>query len=155
MFGRLAGGRAGSTNSDEGFDTWLAGISALLVEDEPLIGRGIEAALTAAGAKVNWVRTDAAAYRELSNRGSFNLLIADINLGPGTTGFDVARYARRIEPQLPVIHLSGETPISVTSFAVPGAVLLVKPFAERELLRTAVELVKPAQPILCQPQITR
>jgi DNA-binding response OmpR family regulator len=150
-----AGRPGGATGAHEDSDFPLAGISALIVEDEPLIGMSLEAALSDAGAKVCWVPTDDAAYRKLSAAGLFNLLIADINLGQGTTGFDVARYARRLDPLLPVIHLSGESPNSVESFGVSGAVFLAKPVVERELMRTAAELIKGTRTLLCSAEPAR
>ena len=71
----------------------LAGVRVLLVEDEPLIGMSIEDALARAGASVRLARTDREAYAMLEQAVSrVDLLITDINLREGTTGYDVARF---------------------------------------------------------------
>lgn len=114
----------------------------LLVEDEPLIGLSVQAALEEAGAEVAFVQSDRAAYDALrAESAKFDVLIADINLREGTTGFDVARYARRLNPSLQVVFLSGGSEDSVASFGVDGAAFVGKPVAESELLSKIARLV--------------
>jgi len=93
------------------------------------------------------VANDAAAYHALdSEADAFAALIVDINLGRGTTGFDVARYARRLNPSLPVIYVTGGLPRSVAVYGVPGGALVPKPFDRNLLLDTLREkLVANAQ----------
>src|SRR3954471_22164626 len=100
----------------------------LLVEDEPLIGMSVAEALRDVGADVILTDTDRAAYAALDeNRGGFSILIADINLREGTTGYDVSRFARRLNPALPIVYLSGGPPESIMAFGVPGAEFVSKP----------------------------
>jgi DNA-binding response OmpR family regulator len=57
-------------------------------------------------------------------------------------GYDVARFAREIDPQLPVIYLSGHT--SQASFeinGVKGSLFLPKPFRPNELISLVHRLV--------------
>jgi CheY-like chemotaxis protein len=115
----------------------LTGFQILLVEDEPLIGMMIEGRLTELGARVTWVQTDRQAYAALeAEPWAINLLITDINLRVGTTGFDVARFARRLNAQLPVIYLSGEIPEpnGAPDWSVEQAQFLTKPIVERRLI---------------------
>lgn len=78
---------------------------------------------------------DAAAYAALQDKAiEFDALVIDVNLGEGTTGFDVARFARRLRPEVPVIYLSGGSPDWVTAFGVTGSEFLGKPFKDAELL---------------------
>ena len=77
-----------------------------------------------------WVQSDKDAYRALQAPEFIEGLVVDVNLGSGTTGFDVARFARQTKPSLPVIYVSGQ--VSATSFrafGVPGSTYVEKPFS--------------------------
>ncbi|NIJ18667.1 DNA-binding response OmpR family regulator [Sphingomonas naasensis] len=114
----------------------------LLVEDEALIGMMAHAVLEEQGATVDWVQTDREAYRAIeANARRLDLLITDINLREGTTGFDISRFARRLSPTLPVIYVSGEEREALVGFAVAGATFLYKPVPEMLLLRTVEQAV--------------
>ena len=72
--------------------------------------------------------TDALAYRELERAPeSFAVLVADLNLGRGATGFDVARQARFRNPEIAVVYISGEGDADIRRFGVWGAERLGKP----------------------------
>lgn len=122
----------------------LADARILLVEDEPLIGMLIEVCLDEQGAEVLWAQTDRQAYEILEASARLDLLITDINLREGTTGFDVSRFARRLNGELPVIYLSGDTPGSIEMFGVEGAEFLMKPVTEAKLLAAASALLAAA-----------
>ena len=113
----------------------------LVVEDEPEVCDLIQEQLGDEGYEVVCATNDEAAYRTLQREPrSFAALIVDINLGEGTTGFDVARHARRLNPAMPVIYVTGGDPSMMDLHAVDGAMLVLKPF-EREELITALETV--------------
>jgi DNA-binding response OmpR family regulator len=132
----------------------LAGVRVLLVEDEPLIGMSIEDALARAGASVRLARTDQEAYAALEQASPrTDLLITDINLREGTTGFDVARFGRRLNPALCVLYLSGGSPDSAISFGVDGAEFIAKPVAEARLIAAVEHLVGDRQSAPCIPPI--
>jgi DNA-binding response OmpR family regulator len=110
----------------------------LIVEDEPLIGLSLKDCLERAGHDVVWVQSDRAAYTALRGHGrAFDILILDIDLGVGTTGFDIARTARTIFPNVGVIFSSGSPPDWLRSFGVDKAMFVPKPCTETGLL-TAV-----------------
>ena len=117
------------------------GLRVLVVEDDAHICELVSDILGAEGFETSCVTSDRLAYDRLRDDG-FAALVIDINLGPGTTGFDVARFARQIDPEIPVIYVSGQTtPASFAAFGVPGSVFLAKPFTAAELtqrLRTLV-----------------
>jgi len=100
----------------------------LLVEDEAVVAEAVEDALSLAGLKVRIALTDQSAYEslELEPR-SFAAVVADIDLGEGTTGFDVARRARQLNDQVAIIYITGE-PGSVDRFGIEGAAVIAKPF---------------------------
>lgn len=120
----------------------LSGRSVLVVEDEPLIGMGMQQAIEDSGGDVVWVQTDSAAYAALQGRDRrFDTIVLDINLGEGTTGFDVARAARALAPDVAVVFSSGSPASWVDEFGVSGALFLSKPCTESALI-AALERVR-------------
>jgi CheY-like chemotaxis protein len=112
--------------------------TVLVVEDEPAVCTVMQEQLADVGYDALCVNNDAAAYRVLTER-RFAALLVDINLGRGTTGFDVARYARRLYPNLAVIYVTGSSPESVAVHGVRGAVMVSKPFDRMDLLNALQE----------------
>jgi DNA-binding response OmpR family regulator len=78
---------------------------------------------------------DRAAYETLKSQArTLQALIVDIDLGRGTTGFDVARYARTLVRDLPVIFVSGaDDGASVKKFGVAASGFIRKPFEASDL----------------------
>lgn len=105
----------------------------LLVEDEEDVAELVADALTDAGLKVAIAANDASAYAILEREArEFQALVADINLGPGTTGFDVARRARALNPDLKVVYITGHA-AHLDRFGVDEALMFPKPFDAEEL----------------------
>jgi DNA-binding NtrC family response regulator len=52
----------------------------------------------------------------------------DIDLGPGDNGFCVARHAREVMPELPVIYTSGGVRGGLLSERVQGSLFVAKPY---------------------------
>jgi DNA-binding response OmpR family regulator len=116
----------------------LALNSVLVVEDEPAVCTVMQDQLIDVGYEAVCVNSDAAAYRELASR-RFAAVLVDINLGRGTTGFDVARYARRIDPKVAVVYVTGSSAESVAVHGVRGAIMVSKPFDRTDLLNALEE----------------
>ena len=109
----------------------------LLVEDDPAICELISDLLDSAGLKTVCVQTDRQAYDILPTLPPFAALLVDVNLGAGTTGFDVARFARQVIPNVAVIYVSGQaSQDSFKAFGVPDSAFVAKPFTAEELLAT-------------------
>jgi DNA-binding response OmpR family regulator len=109
--------------------------NVMVVEDDRLVAELIEEALVDERHEVAVAHDDRTAYARLEGEPrSFEVLIADIDLGEGTTGFDVARRARQLNPEVKVIYISG-SPAHVDRFGVEGAVVFQKPFSPVELAR--------------------
>ncbi|HEX8570900.1 MAG TPA: response regulator [Caulobacteraceae bacterium] len=107
----------------------------LVVEDEPEVCDIIQQQLGQEGYEVVCACNDDMAYQTLQTEArSFKALIIDINLGKGTTGFDVARHARRLNPAVPVVYVTGGDPSTVETHGVAGAALVLKPFDREDLL---------------------
>ena len=113
----------------------VVGQNILVVEDDPQVCELLADMLRADGFKVVCVQRDEAAYSALERLPAFACMIVDVNLGAGTTGYDVARFARRLAPALPVIFVSGQSsPDSFAVNSVPGSLFLEKPFTTHDLL---------------------
>lgn len=106
----------------------------VLVEDGPHDRELISQALVREGVRVTVCATDAEFYGLLDRKGvnGVDALIADIDLGEGTTGFDVARAARRHDQRLPVIYITSSG-VKAGPHKVDGGVLLRKTQDPRDL----------------------
>lgn len=106
----------------------------LVVDDEADVCDLLHAILSDAGFAPLCAQGDTAAYEALDREGrSIAAVVVDINLGRGTTGYDVARHARRVIPGVPVVYITGGYARSLEANGVPGGVLVAKPF-DRELM---------------------
>ncbi|MBX3645130.1 MAG: response regulator transcription factor [Rubrivivax sp.] len=105
----------------------------LLVEDDPMIGDTLRAALRMEGHAVDWVRDAAAAQSTLASE-RFDLLLLDLGLPQGS-GLDVLRAARARGDSTPVIVLTArDGPGDRVAGLDAGADdYLVKPFDLDEL----------------------
>lgn len=113
----------------------------LLVEDETFIAEMIQDALEDRGLRVKSAHTGRGAYDLLEGEArSFTVLIADINLGPGASGFDVARRARELHPELKVVYITGHA-AHLQKQGVEGSLMFPKPFYPDELAERVVELL--------------
>ena len=107
--------------------------SVLLVEDEPEVRKVIVEAFWEAGLTIATAANDAIAYKLLEREArSFSVLVADINLGQGTTGFDVARRARQLNPDIKVIYITGQA-AHFNRFGVTDGEMFPKPFSPVDL----------------------
>lgn len=99
----------------------------LLVEDEPLIADLVEDALRDEGLEVCVAHSGAEALTQLQTETvSFAALVTDINLGNHIDGFAVAREARRWNPAVKVVYVTGK-PSNIYA-AEDEALMFPKPF---------------------------
>ena len=115
----------------------------LLVEDEELIRNIVEETLGDGGFKVIVAKSGDEAVRLLdSSAPKYRALVTDIKLSPGTlSGWDVARHARAIDPELAVVYMTGDSAAEWASQGVSNSVLLTKPFAPAQLLTAVAQLL--------------
>ena len=85
----------------------MAAISVLLVEDEALISMLVSDWLSELGFDVHEARTACEALDYIDAGHSVDVLFTDINLPGGMTGAELARRARALKPELPVVYASG------------------------------------------------
>lgn len=100
----------------------------LLVEDDPLVRMTLVEGLADAGFEVLEAEDAESALRVLAHHPEIALLLTDINL-PGADGFALARAARVLRPDLPVIYASGRFRQAEPGRGLPDAPFLAKPFS--------------------------
>jgi DNA-binding NtrC family response regulator len=107
----------------------------LVVEDDAGVCELISDILDEADIRTERALSDRDAYAAIPTLPAFMALVVDVNLGEGVTGYDVARFARRVIPEIAVLYISGESSeAAVQSFGVEGSGFLQKPFTPDELL---------------------
>jgi DNA-binding response OmpR family regulator len=112
-----------------------------LVEDEFLIQEMVNEALTEAGFKIETASSGTKAIKQLGDDAArFRAVITDIQLGEGPDGWDVAKRARELVHNMPIVYMSGCSEQDWTSKGVPNSVMLGKPFAPAQIV-TAVSML--------------
>ena len=119
----------------------------LVVEDDQLIQGMVEETLTEGGFEsvITTNGEDAVALLEESH-GKYRALITDINLSGNLDGWQVAKRARELNPDIPVIYMTGAAGHEWTSRGVPHSVLLNKPFAPAQVVTAVAQLLNAGGP---------
>lgn len=113
-------------------------VLVLVVEDDPLIQMDVESALQDAGFEVITASQGTAAIAALDkHHSSIRAVVTDIQLGPGPSGWEVAKHAREIVPSMSIVYVTGDSGHEWVSLGVPNSQLIHKPFAFSQLI-TAV-----------------
>jgi len=115
---------------------------ALVVEDDPMIGRAVADGLQVGGYAVDWVRDGAAAELALLH-GPYDLAVLDLGL-PRKDGFDVLKALRRARIEVPVLIITARDAVAdrVAGLDHGADDYLVKPFDLDELLARARAVVR-------------
>jgi DNA-binding response OmpR family regulator len=117
----------------------------LVVEDDPATGDDLKRSLEDAGFRVMLVRSGEKATSAFDeNAGEIGGLIADVKLGGNISGWDVARHAREVNQDLPVVYLTGFYVEDWASQGVPKSTLVQKPFAPAQLVTAIASLLNAA-----------
>jgi len=119
----------------------------LVVEDDQLIQSLVEETLSDGGFESAIAASGEEAVTLLEGyNGKFRGLVTDINLKGKMDGWEIAQYAREIEPDFPVVYMSGVAAADWTSKGVPNSVMLAKPFAPAQLSTAVANLLNRAKP---------
>lgn len=100
----------------------------LLVEDEPLISEVAAEALEEQGFAVEKVSSADAALQRILTGSPVDILFTDVVLAGGMDGATLARRARELRPDLPVIYTSGLRSVIHGLDPVEGAMFVPKPY---------------------------
>jgi CheY-like chemotaxis protein len=102
-------------------------IHVLFVEDEYLISEWVSQSLSEQGFDVQTVTNAADALHHLASV-QVDVLFTDINLPGGMDGAALARRAREIRPDLPVVYASARANLLKLDARVPGSIVVPKPY---------------------------
>jgi DNA-binding response OmpR family regulator len=119
----------------------------LVVEDEGAIQLLVADALSEGGFETIVVSSGEEAVALLDGpKKKFRALVTDINLRDTMEGWEVARHARQIEPDFPVVYMSGNSAEEWTVKGVPNSIMLAKPFAPAQLVTAISNLLNSGTP---------
>ena len=114
----------------------------LVVEDDAASGDELKRALEAAGFRVMLVESGEKATSAFDeNAGEIGGLVADVKLGGNVSGWDVARHAREVDQDLPVVYVTGFHVEDWASQGVPKSMLVQKPFAPAQIITAVSSLL--------------
>jgi two-component system OmpR family response regulator/two-component system response regulator QseB len=116
----------------------------LLAEDDPLLGDGLQAGLRQLGFQVDWVRSGAAAEREMRS-GQYAAAVLDLGL-PQKDGLEVLAAVRASGERLPVLVLTARdaVPDRIRGLDLGADDYVVKPVDLHELAARLRALVRRA-----------
>ena len=116
-------------------------VCVLIAEDEVLIADLVEATLGDEGlaATVTYSGSAAMAALETSPTG-FQVLVTDIRVG-APDGWAVAHAARKLNPAIGVIYMTGDSMRDWTDNGVPGSLLISKPFVPAQIVTAVMTLL--------------
>lgn len=119
----------------------------LVAEDDQAIQGIVEEALSEGGFEVAIAASGEEAATLLSgNKGQYRALVTDIGLRGRFDGWEVARRAREINPDFPVVYMSGRHAEDWASKGVPNSIMLAKPFAPAQLVTAVSNLLNTGTP---------
>jgi CheY-like chemotaxis protein len=117
----------------------------LLVEDEPLVLLVAQDALEAGGYTVLPVQLASEALNVLDTRiAALSGLVTDIRLPGETDGWEIARHARELKADLPIVYTTADGAADWAAKGVPNSVVVQKPYAGAQLLTALSTLVTKA-----------
>ena len=120
----------------------------LVVEDDQLVQDMVEEALSEGGFEPAIAASGEEAVTLLQgDKAKYRALVTDINLGGTVSGWEVAQHAREIDPEFPIIYMTGASADQWASHGVPNSILLCKPFAPAQLVTAVSQLLNTAPPI--------
>ena len=118
-----------------------------VVDDEVLIQDLLRDPLEEAGYRVLAASSGAEAFKILEGdeAAAIRALVTDVNLGPSSpSGWEIARRAREIHPEIPVVYVTGDSSQDWPSQGVPHSLLITKPFAPAQIVTAVSQLMNQA-----------
>lgn len=114
-----------------------------MVEDEALIEQLVVSGLEDAGYEVLVADNAEDAIAMLESDGAdYQAVVTDVNLAPQKlTGWDVAKRARELTADIPIVYMTGASNHEWTSSGVPNSILIAKPFAMGQIVTAVSQLL--------------
>ncbi|MFK0278705.1 response regulator [Ensifer sp. NPDC090286] len=120
----------------------MEAITILLAEDEALLLLDFEQTLNDAGFSVLAVTSGKRALEILTDTEIFiQAIVTDIRLKDYPDGWEIARVAREMDPEMPIVYVSGDSGPDWASRGVPNSIMLEKPFAMAQLVTAVAQLL--------------
>lgn len=114
----------------------------LVVEDDEAVQGFVADVLSEGGFEAATARTGEEAVTLLKGRQTpYIALITDINLAGRFNGWEVARAAREVDPNFPVVYMTGAAADEWAIQGVPNSILLKKPFAPAQIVTAVSQLL--------------
>jgi two-component system, OmpR family, copper resistance phosphate regulon response regulator CusR len=106
----------------------------LIVEDESKIADSLKLGLTESNFNADVAYDGTAGYKLFKSK-QYDIILLDINL-PGMNGYELCKYFRASDPQVPIIMLTSliELEDKVKAYDIGADDYIVKPFEFREVL---------------------
>ena len=105
----------------------------LIVDDQLELLAFTGAFLAECGYTVSWARNAREALQILESNRPVDILLTDIVMPGGVDGFELARRAKTIRPDLKVLYSTGHTDISPEQIGQTYGPLLKKPYQSSRL----------------------
>lgn len=122
----------------------------LVVEDDEPVQSLVEEALREGGFDPAIAPSGEEAVTLLQGvRSEYRALVTDIVLRGRIDGWEVAKRARQIDPEFPVIYMSGAAAAEWPFKGVPNSIMLSKPFAPAQLVTAVSRLLNGSGPATC------
>jgi CheY-like chemotaxis protein len=119
----------------------------LVVEDDSLIQEMVQDALSEGGFKTEVTSSGEEAITRLQDdQTTYRALVTDIMLRGRLNGWDVGHRARELNPDIPVIYMTGTAADEWSANGVPKSILLSKPFAPAQIVAAVAQLLNAASP---------
>jgi DNA-binding response OmpR family regulator len=119
----------------------------LVVEDDQLVQSLVEETLSEGGFQPAIAASGEEAVTLLIGRKTkYRALVTDINLLGRLDGWAVAQKAREIDPEFPIVYMSGAHAADWASKGVPNSIMLEKPFAPAQLVTAVSNLLNSGTP---------
>ena len=114
----------------------------LVIEDDEAIQMLAEDALADAGFEPAVAPSGEEALTLLMGmKSNYRALVTDIRLRGKIDGWEVAQRVREIDPEFPIVYVSGASAADWPSRGVPNSVMLAKPFAPAQLVTAVSNLL--------------
>jgi DNA-binding response OmpR family regulator len=119
----------------------------LVVEDDAPVQTIVEEALTDGGFEPAIAASGEEAVTLLMGiKGKYRALVTDVQLRGVMDGWEVAKRAREIDPEFPIVYMTGGHAAEWPSRGVPNSILLTKPFAPAQLVTAVSNLLNTGTP---------